>query len=556
MARQREGIQKRRLGSQVDAGRRTRRGIFGIIRAVEKFFNIAGPCFPDEHYMLPALERLPGIVRIVERRSYFVLHAARQTGKTTALKALVAEINRKGDMNALYFTVESVQRFTDPRDGIPLIVESMRNAVLRHPIFKDIVRDPESAIPALRPPTPGLDVKALLAQLSECSGKPLVVLFDEVDCLSDDTLVTFLRQLRDGYITRDETPFPVSIALVGMRDIRDYKARIRHDGQTLGDASPFNIITEDLSLGNFTKDDVARLYAQHTEATGQVFEPEAVSLAWQITRGQPWLVNAIARECVMKIHDCRYDEPITAEDISTAKEKLIRARGTHVDSLMERLKEPRVRRVVEPVILGKERGTPVNDDDYRYVLDLGLLRENEDHALVPGNPMYAEIMLRYLSNDEQMYFYAKYEKPFWLKSDGSLDMPALMAEFQRFWRENSGADREVYGYNEATPHLVMMGYLQRVVNGGGRIVREMALGSKRLDLCVEFGKFRYAVELKMRRNFSSSESTAQLAGYLDTLGLSEGWMAVFDEDMSKPWDEKLYRRDVELNGKTIHVIGL
>ena len=84
----------------------------------------------------------------------------------------------------------------------------------------------------------------------------------------------------------------------------------------------------------------------------------------------------------------------------------------------------------------------------------------------------------------------------------------------------------------------------------------MALGSKRLDLCVEFGKFRYAVELKMRRNFSSSESTAQLAGYLDTLGLSESWMAVFDEDMSKPWDEKLYCRDVELNGKTLHVIGL
>ena len=50
-------------------------------------FNIAGPCFPDEHYMLPALERLPGIMRIVEQRSYFVLHAARQSGKTTALMA-------------------------------------------------------------------------------------------------------------------------------------------------------------------------------------------------------------------------------------------------------------------------------------------------------------------------------------------------------------------------------------------------------------------------------------------------------------------------------------
>ena len=523
---------------------------------MEKCFNIAGPCFPDEHYMLPALERLPSIMRIVEQRGYFVLHAARQSGKTTLLKALVAEINRKGSMNALYFTVESVQRFTDPREGIPKIVESMRNAVLRHPLFKDLVRDPNSEAPALRPPSSGLDVKALLVQLSEYSKKPLVVFFDEVDCLSDDTLVTFLRQLRDGYITRDEAPFPASIALVGMRDIRDYKARIRPDGQTLGDASPFNIIKRDITLSNFGRDDIARLYAQHTEATGQVFCDGVVDRVYEYTLGQPWLVNAIAEECVENIHAFRYSEPITVEDIAIAKETIIRARGTHIDSLMERLKEPRVRRVVEPVILGKDSYLSEFDDDYRYVLDLGLLRENEYHALVPGNPMYGEILLRYLSATEQKRFYNDYRSPFWLKEDGSLDMPALMAEFQRFWRENSGADREVYGYNEATPHLVMMGYLQRVVNGGGRIAREMALGSKRLDLCVEFGKFRYAVELKMRRNFSPKQSPAQLAGYLDSLGLSEGWMAVFDDDKSKPWDEKIFLRDEVVDGKTIHIVGL
>ncbi len=514
---------------------------------MEKCFNIAGPCFPDEHYMLPALERLPGITRIVEQRGYFVLHAARQSGKTTALKALVKEINGRGKMNALYFTVETVQRFTDPRDGIPKIAERMRSALAQDPRFKAFAGSDDAQTD---------DVRELLSGAAKASGKPLAVFFDEVDCLSDDTLVTFLRQLRDGYVTRDASPFPASIALVGMRDIRDYKARIRPDGQTLGDASPFNIIKRDLTLGNFGRDDIARLYAQHTEATGQVFCDGVVDKVYECTRGQPWLVNAIAEECVEVIHDYRYTEPITVEDVATAKETIIRARGTHVDSLMERLKEPRVRRVVEPVILGSERGVSVNDDDYRYVLDLGLLRLNEKHALVPGNPMYAEIILRYLSNDEQVGFYSRYEKPFWLNGDGSLDMPALMAEFQKFWRENSGADREVYGYNEATPHLVMMGYLQRVVNGGGRIAREMALGSKRLDLCVEFGKFRYAVELKMRRNFSPTESLAQLVDDLDHLGLPEGWMAVFDEDKDKPWDEKIYTRDETFNGKIIHVIGL
>ena len=258
---------------------------------------------------------------------------------------------------------------------------------------------------------------------------------------------------------------------------------------------------------------------------------------------------------MLKIHERRYAEPITAADIDVAKETIIRARGTHVDSLMERLKEDRVRRVVEPVILGAEYSAPVNDDDYRYVLDLGILKE-ADAGLVPSNPMYAEIMLRYLSDDEQMWFRRNYPTPFWLKDDGTLDMPALMAEFQRFWRENSESNREVYGYKEAMPHLVMMAYLQRVVNGGGRIMREMALGSGRLDLCVEYKAGRYAVELKMNRNFSREKSLAQFAGYLDRLGLSEGWMPIFDDDKTKPWNDKLYLRDEVFGNKTIHVVGL
>ena len=529
---------------------------------MEKFFNIAGPCNPTQHYMVPALERLPDVSRLVSRGQSFVVHAARQSGKTTALLALVADINSRGEMRAVYFSLESAQRLPNPKDGIPRIVESMRSALLWHPVFKGLVRDPSAEIPTLLPPSPGLDVKTLLSLVAEKSDRPLAVFFDEVDCLSDDTLITFLRQLRDGIVNSraidpdTRPPFPVSIALVGMRDVRDYLVRVRPDSESLGTASPFNVKTESLGLVDFTPDEIARLYAEHTEATGQVFEPDAVALAWVLTRGQPWLVNAVARQCVEKIHKFDYSKPITKADVEEAKEAIVRERGTHVDSLMERLKEPRVRRVVEPVILGKERGAPTNDDDYRYVIDLGLLREDERHVLVPGNPMYAEIILRYLSNDEQVHFYSKYDKPFWLKADGSLDMPALMSEFQRFWRENSGADREVYGYNEATPHLVMMGYLQRVVNGGGRIAREMALGSKRLDLCVEFGRFRYAVELKMRRNFSPTESPAQLAGYLDHLGLSEGWMAVFDDDASKSWDEKIYTRDETVDGKTIHVIGL
>ena len=79
-----------------------------------KRFNTTGPCFPDEHYMMPALDRLPGVRELVAGGDYFVVHAPRQTGKTTALQALVSEINAKGEMFALYCTLESLQNRADP----------------------------------------------------------------------------------------------------------------------------------------------------------------------------------------------------------------------------------------------------------------------------------------------------------------------------------------------------------------------------------------------------------------------------------------------------------
>jgi hypothetical protein len=489
---------------------------------------------------------------LVAREQYFVLHAPRQSGKTTALKALVREINAKGDRAALYCTLETLQGATDP-DKASLAI---RDLILSN--YDTAIANPPGDMAGRSISTAGggsgLAVRGALRDLCRRAGKPLVVFFDEADCLFGQVLISFLRQLRDGYVNRDEAPFPSSIALVGMLDVRDYKAQIRQDGESLGQISPFNIISEDIMLRDFTGEEVRELYAQHTAETGQRFAPDVVETVMKWTGGQPWLVNAIARECVEKIHDFKYGEIVSADDVETAKEAIIRRRDTHVDSLMERLREPRVRRIVEPVIFGGERTVSSGSDDWRFVVDLGLMRE-ERGQLVPSNRMYSEIIGRYLSRDEQERMLALVPQVPWATSDG-LDMPGLMAAFQAFWRENSGADRRAYDYGEATPHLVLMAFLQRVTNGSGRIMREMALGSGRLDLCVEYRDRRYAIEVKTAKNFCGGKSYAQLAGYLGTLGLDEGWMPIFDPDTAKPWEEKLYRRDVEIYGKKIHVVGL
>ena len=518
-------------------------------------FNTTGPCFPDEHYMLPALDRLPGIRELVAGGNYFVVHAPRQTGKTTALQALVQELNDKGDMFAIYCTLETLQNATDVDDTMVKIVKLLRRGALAVSALADLLGDPNTALAISQ--EPGWTVTAVadtLTTICRKANKPVVVFFDEADCLVGNVLISFLRQLRDGYVNRKMIPTPKSVALVGMLDVRDYKAQIRPDGESLGQISPFNIIAEDMLIPNFVESDIRTLYAQHTAETGQAFADGVVEDVWRLTRGQPWLVNAIAHECVAKIHAFRYAEPITVADVEAAKEAIIRRRDTHVDSLMERMREPRVRRLVEPLILGDDTELTANDEDWRFITDLGLLRV-ERGTLVPANPMYAEIIGRYLSHGEQDRMIRSVPETPWVKDDG-LDMAGLMAAFQRFWRENSGADRDIMGYREAVPHLVLMAFLQRVTNGGGHINREMALGQGRLDLCVEFRGARYAIEVKTSANFKGEKSYEQCAKYLDDLGLSEGWMPIFDKSKDKSWDEKIYTRDQTFNGKTIHVIGL
>lgn len=519
---------------------------------MSKHFNTAGPCFPDEHYMLPAQERCRGLMEIIDQKHYFVLHAARQSGKTTLLLDLVKQLNDSGKYYAMYCSLESVQGIVEPEKGIPAIINELRAEVEFHALLSSF-KFAESVNQA----DFSTSLRVALAHFCQEVKKPLVILFDEVDCLSNGTLIAFLRQLRYGYISRDRIPFVHSVALVGMRNIRDYKSRIRDDRETLGSASPFNIVSETLTLRNFTQAEIVRLYTQHTEQTGQAFASEVTELVYRYTQGQPWLVSAIAREIVERILEFDYTQQITPEHVDQAVQNIILRRDTHIDSLLERLKEARVRKIVEPVIIGKTEGLDRLDDDYQYTLDLGLLREFEK-KLIPSNPIYTEIMIRVLSSRSQMEM-DNLEYPPSVPAylvNGRFDMRRLLGDFQAFWRENSDIWIERYEYKEAAPHLILQAFLQRILNGGGAITREMAAGSGRLDLCVHYQGARYPIELKLRYSDKTlQEGKAQLARYMEKLGCAEGWLLIFDRRPAIAWDQRIFWETVTENGKTIHIVG-
>ena len=491
-----------------------------------KRFNTAGPCESARHYILPPLARLPAAQRLVDQGHYFVLHAPRQSGKTTFLRHFARELTAQGTVVALYLSCEAAEACGD------------RLAAAQEVIVREIFREGGRQLPdELRPPALPASFSSetilsdYLAAWCEACPRPVVVFFDEIDAVRGQSLISVLRQLRAGFPNRPKSA-PWSVMLCGLRDVREYKGA-SGGSDRLGTASPFNIKVASLSLAMFTADEVEALLFQHTTETGQMFEPEASARIAELGGGQPWLVNALAREIV---EEMRVKGPIQLAHVDEAKERLILARATHLDSLVSVLSEPRVRRVIGPLLSGDM--APVDEifnDDISYVVDLGLV---SNPPLRIANPIYTEVIARVLSAPIQSSIVN--DPRAFIRADGRFDMNVLIKEFAAFWTENGDTLTEGATYRESGAQLVLMAFLHRVVNGGGTVLREFGIGRKRVDLLVtwpytgENGKRetqREAIELKVWRDGRKdplAEGLVQIEAYLEKLGLADGYLVLFD----------------------------
>ncbi len=528
-------------------------------------FNTEGPVRPDKHYAIPPLARvnLDQILDMIHNERYFVLHAPRQTGKTSALIALQDLLNRgeAGDFRCVSVNVEAAQAMRENvAEAMRVIVGSLASRArslgdgFLDTVWLDILAGYGAG--ALR---------EALTRWCEASPTPLVLLIDEIDTLVGDTLLSVLRQVRAGYEQRPEG-FPQSIVLCGVRDVRDYRIR-SGSGEMIAGGSPFNVAAASLRLGDFSAAETRALLAQHTAETGQAFTPEAMRTVWTQTQGQPWLVNALCADACFD-HPAGRDRSraITAADILDARERLIRSRRTHLDQLAHKLQEERVRRVVEPMLSGSdEPGYHLHDLD--YVRDLGLVARASPPRI--ANPIYAEVVPRELgyvlqdSLDQEVAWY--------VNADGGLNLDKLLAAFQAFFRAHSEHWLERFAYREAGPQLILQAFLHRLVNGGGRIEREYGLGRGRTDLLILWPAgdgapeawSRFVIECKVlhagrRRSLDGVIATGveQTLRYLDRCGGEAGHLVVFDRTEGTSWEEKVFRREVRRDGRTIIVWGM
>ena len=531
---------------------------------MERFFNNAGPSVAADHYVIDPLHRLDlsQIEDLIAQKRYFVLHAPRQTGKTTCLLALMEHLNRQGCYQALYANIEAAQAARGHvKRGIRAVAAAVALAarVYLHSIWITDWLQAEGA---------DCDAETLFTALLQgwamATDKPVVLFLDEVDALVGDTLISLLRQIRAGYAQRPHA-FPISIVLCGVRDVRDY--RMQSPGrEVITGGSAFNIKAMSLRLGNLSETEVRALWQQHTQATGQIFADAIYPELWQDTQGQPWLVNALGYELTQQTpHLKDRTVPITLADYRTAREKLIQDRTTHLDQLTDKLSEERVHRVIAALLAGTDAHADIATDDAQYVADLGLITLTP--SLQIANRIYQEAIPRELIWTSQLTI--THQTEWYVTPHNRLDMPKLLLAFQQFFREQSDSWIECFDYKEAGPQLLLQAFLQRVVNGGGRITREYGLGRRRTDLYLEWPVDRVAgwqgeiqrivLELKLRHASLKTDVTRglqQTAAYADQCGATEAHLLMFDRRPDIAWQDRIWHQEHAEGNRQITVWGL
>ncbi|MFH1832115.1 MAG: AAA-like domain-containing protein [bacterium] len=530
-----------------------------------KFFSIAGPVQPEDHYCLPPAIRLneQELRTLIKQKKYFILHAPRQTGKTSTMLNFARQLNEEGTYTALYVNVEPAQALRgNIEKALPIILQELKNQAKKllppqDQIFETFENLKKEQVPA------GSLLKTFLDTWCTHAEKPIVLFIDEIDTLVGDTLISVLRQLRSGYPDRPQS-FPQSVCMIGVRDVRDYRIWSDTEHQMVLGGSAFNIKTKSIRMADFTHEQVKQLYLQHTTESGQKFDTEAIDYAFELTQGQPWLVNALAQEACFEMQTNR-SKPITKDIIETAKETLIKRRDTHIDVLVDRLQEPRIRNIIDAIITGIDTSLDFPPDDLQYALDLGLIARRNNN-LVIANPIYQEVLPRELTYSTQLTM--PHQQLWYINPDGSINMHKMLTEYTQFYRENSAIWLDKFAYKEAGPHLFTMAFLQRIINGGGKVHREYALGIDRVDLLItwpglrsqlgEGGRTqRIVVELKVWHSKAKTlvKGLEQTAKYMDTSGATEGHLVIFDRQ-NKSWDEKIYTRQETVGNKVITVWGM
>jgi hypothetical protein len=481
-------------------------------------FNITGSIIPELHYYVDLTPQLDKLMALADKGTYFVINRPRQFGKTTMLEFFAQRLQASGKYAPALI---SFQPFAQRHDITE--TEFYRNLTKR--LADKFVRSDSSTVPSTINNRD--DFFDWLRETCQNSPRQIVLLIDEIDAIPDLVAIGFLANLREMFLERRRKPAPYAVALAGVHDIKNLQTKYRDETRSLGSASPFNIAI-DYVIPPFSRENIRDYYAQHTAETGQAFVEQVVSRVHEITSGHPWLVSALAKRLVEEIVPNRA-VAITLSHLNEAVQRLLRENNTNFDSLIKHAYEPDLQLIVLDLLQGKHYPFTPFDPALNRLALYGVIRASEDNGCMIGNKIYEQVLFASFYRVMASQILGGDAKAGVITADGRLDFRRVLDRFQVFMKSKGSQVVRSHEFKEATGQLLLLSYLDLLVNGKGWTFKEVQSAQGRIDVLCCYGNQKEIVELKLWYGEQRyDQGLEQLVRYLENESLDHGYLVVFD----------------------------
>lgn len=469
----------------------------------ERYFNTSGPNILAEHYTILRPHLIKEGIKLIKRNCYFTIWAPRQTGKSTYFRFLSTELEKEGYKvcctNFENYTTFPIETFTNT-----LIQELNR--------FWD--KD-----------FSGKNLAEIFQSILQITDKKYVLIIDEVEAINLEYFGVFLHSIRNAYQTRN-THALKSVIFVGISNIT---------GVVSENASPFNV-SESFDLPYFSKQELYELYAQHEQETLQLFEKKVKDKIYEITGGQPGLVNGFAAELIKR----NKEKPIiTYQDYLIVEHwYLYETLDKNVSNVINKAKK---HQAFMEKLLFIEKPVKFNIYDERicFFFINGLITKGEDGNIIFGVPLYKKCLLAYFYprlNGESEIIKENIDIRAYFTEEKMLNFDKIIRDYQVYVKKRGfryfiqrDEQGNPLGILEAGLMYSFETYIQsflQVIKGKSYIEAHVALG--RSDLIVNIQGNEAVIEGKVYNNITQFiDGKEQLAYYIQSLGLTKGIYLVF-----------------------------
>lgn len=520
-----------------------------------KMFNVSADCKPNLHYMVDITERLQKIKEFVDRGEYFTINRARQYGKTTTLRALkrylineyvvismdFQKLGTGAFINENVFSLKFARYFLNvlkyarhsPENGMEDDVPDSVNHVLLE--LEEIIRTEKGSFSLF-------ELFLLLSQFCASSDKPVVLIIDEVDSVSNNQVfLDFLAQLRGYYIDRDETAAFRSVILASVYDIRNLKLKIRDQDDHITN-SPWNITADfnvDMSLSEQGIAGMLEEYEQDCHSGMNI--QEIAALLYDYTAGYPYLVSRLCKLIDEQIAGSKEFPDKTAawtkNGFLAAARILLTENNTLFESLDNKLLDfPELKELLKNLLLrGKPAEYVPGDMGIRTAVMFGFI-VLENGVVSIANRIFETRLYNGFLAEQSRYIPASLsgeDVKNQFISNGHLDMDLVLHKFVSHYTELFGNSSEKF--LEDNGRCIFLLYMKPIINGTGNYYIEAhTRTNRRTDVIIDFRGKQYIIELKIWHGLEyNHRGEEQLIEYLDSYKLKRGYMVSYNFNKNK-----------------------